>query len=511
MLALLMTMSVLVSCGGGDETESESKQETQGTDNPVVTDPAETEVTDDLGDINFKNNENPVITFFLRDGYVWETYVEELTDNVLHDQIYWRNQEVQQRLGIEIAQIAQGCGWSSASGKYTEWNETLRNAVQTETHDFDAAMIYTGVSSSLGIEGVYMELSQLDKISLEKPWWNQNLMKEATIYGSLYFASGSIAMSQLRDANLMWYNKDMYKEFVAPTAEKDIYQVVRDGEWTIDYMYDMVANIWEDNDSNGEMSSGDTVGFVGAVHGSNGAMDSWLYALGCDLTKIDESIGEPVACFYNEHTVQAFEKARHFFVDNPGAYVVFTSGEGTGDTGFSNGNAMITLGRFSGGEGMGDYTFSYGILPVPKYDAEQDFYYSWCSSQAHTPLFVPRNSDSTELEKTANIIEGMAYFSKYMTGKTQSLHDAFYQNMADAKLCLTVNDRNMLALIFEQRTFDLDHVLNISNTCNVVANVAKGTSTSLPSSLATIQVKMTDPDEKINPLKIFLNEMNSKY
>ena len=108
-------------------------------------------------------------------------------------------------------------------------------------------------------------------------------------------------------------------------------------------------------------------------------------------------------------------------------------------------------------------------------------------------------------------IEGMAYFSKYMTGKTQSLHDAFYQNMADSKLCLTVNDRNMLALIFEQRTFDLDHVLNISNTCNVVANVAKGTSTSLPSSLATIQVKMTDPDEKINPLKIFLNEMNSKY
>lgn len=375
LLALLMAMSVLVSCGGGDETEAESKQETQGTDNPAVTDPVETEITDDLGDINFKDNENPVITFFLRDGYVWETYVEELTDNVLYDQIYWRNQEVQQRLGIEIAQINQACGWSS-SGKYTEWNETLRNAVQTETHDFDAAMIYTGVSSSLGIEGVYMELTQLDKISLEKPWWNQNLMKEATIYGSLYFASGSIAMSQLRDANLMWYNKDMYKEFVAPTAEKDIYQVVRDGEWTIDYMYDMVANIWEDNDSNGEMSSGDTVGFVGGAHGSNGAMDSWLYALGCDLTKIDESIGEPVACFYNEHTVQAFEKARHFFVDNPGAYVVFASGESTGDTDFSNGNAMITLGRFSRGEGMGDYTFSYGILPVPKFDTNQENYRS---------------------------------------------------------------------------------------------------------------------------------------
>ena len=368
-LALLTVLTLAVSCGG----------------DPVGTDPVgpsgsgegsgeggsgDQNVTDDLGDVNFAGVTNPTVTFYVRTGMENEVWVEELNEDDLNDAIYWRNQAVKERLGVDIAQVAQQGGWSL----YQEWNDTLRNAVQTATHDFDAAMIYTGTASSLATEGCYLDLTELDMISLEKPWWNQNLLKEATIYNSLYFASGSIAHSQLSHANVMWFNKDLYNEYFAATEEKDLYQVVRDGEWTIDHMYHLTSQIFEDNDSNGIKSSGDTVGLGGSAHGASGGMDSWVYALGCDLTKMDPSIGEPVACFYDEHTVQAYEKLVNLYSNNEGAYVSFKSGEGTGDTSFLNGNVMMTLGGFGSGASFRDATFAFGVLPVPKFDVEQESY-----------------------------------------------------------------------------------------------------------------------------------------
>ena len=367
-------MMLFVSCGGGTDTETEAPaNETDPSAN--VGGDEETEITDDLGDVNFADIENPVITFFVRTGFENEIYVKEIIDERLNDAVYWRNQAVQKRLGVEITHVAQMCDWSS-SGHYSEWNNTLRNAIKTTTHDFDAAMIYAGTGSSLAIEGCYLDLTKLDMISLEKPWWNQNLLREATVYNSLYFASGSISHSQLSWANVLWYNKDIYAEYFANSDKKDIYQVVRDGEWTIDYLYDLTSQVWEDNDSNGECSSGDLVGWGGGSGSAAGAMDAWVYALGCDLTKIDESIGEPVACFYNEHTVQAHEKLVNLYSNNAGAFVTNVQTKDTGDTKFGNGNVMFNLSTFGGGSSLRGAPFAYGVLPLPKFDVEQASYRS---------------------------------------------------------------------------------------------------------------------------------------
>ena len=221
-LALLTVVMLLVSCGGDSETEASAGETDPSVD---IGGDKETEITDDLGDVNFADVENPVITFFVRTGFENEIYVKEIIDERLNDAVYWRNQAVQERLGVEIAQIVQACDWTS-SGHFSEWNSTLRNAIQTTTHDFDTAMIYAGTGSSLAVEGCFLDLTELDMLSLEKPWWNQNLLREATIYNSLYFASGSISHSQLSWANVLWYNKDIYAEYFANSDKKDIYQVI---------------------------------------------------------------------------------------------------------------------------------------------------------------------------------------------------------------------------------------------------------------------------------------------
>lgn len=437
LLALLTVMVMFVSCGGGESTETDNPSKET---NPPVTDGEETEISDDLGDAYFGNEENPIITFFVRSngGCNNEVCVDTTGVSDYDDAIYWRNKTIKDRLGVTITQIAQPGNGNDAN----TWNETLRNSIQNRTHDYDAAMFYTGSASVLATEGCYMDLTDLEPISLEKPWWNQDILKEATVYDSLYFATGAIAYSQLRRASVIWYNKDLYNEYFSASGKKDIYQVVRDGDWTIGYMYDLTSAVFQDNDNNGEKSSGDVVGLGGEAHSANGQMDGWLYALGCDVTKMNESTGLPEACFYNEHTIKAHEALVNLYSNNNGAFCKFGSSSSVGDTWFTNGNVMMQLATFKEGEGYRDLSFNFGLLPLPKYDSDQESYRTITESIS-SMVAVLSTVEDNRLEMVASTVELMAaesYKTVIPTYVNQVLMSKQANAPEDAEMAQTILD-----------------------------------------------------------------------
>ena len=98
------------------------------------------------------------------------------------------------------------------------------------------------------------------------------------------------------------------------TQNIKLFDVVEKGEWTIDYMSEIVSNAWIDENSDGIVSDGDTVGFFANTAG--GGMDAWIPAMGISITKMVD--GYPEITFYSEHTVTAFEKLRGLYNNNPG-------------------------------------------------------------------------------------------------------------------------------------------------------------------------------------------------
>lgn len=104
-LALIMIMTALVSCNGESKDTETTPPSVEDTDAPASdSEPAETEIMDDLGDVNFANVTNPIVTFFVRTGYESEVWVEALTDDPVNDASYWRTQAVQERLGVTVNQ-----------------------------------------------------------------------------------------------------------------------------------------------------------------------------------------------------------------------------------------------------------------------------------------------------------------------------------------------------------------------------------------------------------------------
>ena len=87
----------------------------------------------------------------------------------------------------------------------------------------------------------------------------------------------------------------------------------KQGEWTIDYMSELVSNEWIDENSDGVISDGDTVGFSAPADISgDGGMDAWIPAMGISLTKIN--LDADIAQKYEANKVK-YENALNSLID----------------------------------------------------------------------------------------------------------------------------------------------------------------------------------------------------
>lgn len=514
-LILIMALSILASCGKKDsETQSDTISDDvidMGTAGEGEDDERQLYLPErvDFGGKEF------VIAQSIGDKKQWIAPVEGKGADAINNALEKRNKLLETYYNITIKVV----DYSNKNNNSEEIRNEFAAAAMGGSIGDIAFAVSGQIMKYLIINGYVEDVNTLEPLNLDASYYDQRLREEYNIEGKLFCLEGDFGVHDELRTHVVGVNKTKYDEFRYNEIYGSLYELVKDGEWTLDLMLEMAKGTSDYASLGSNMTKDSNWGIISE------SPFAYVVYLGTGNKVLQVGSNGSLTVSYNDQS--SFQLMEEMFQDitnrvilnNPETILADASKGILSDTNywgeaqgmFSQGKALFRTSTLVDFTKYSDMEDSFGILPVPKYSSEQDSYYSWCSSQAHSPLFVPKNSDKDELEKTATIIEGMAYFSRYMTGSTQTLHDAFYENMANAKLCLTGDDRAMLELIFEQRTFDLDHVLNISNTCNTVASVARGSSTSIPSSLATIQKAMTSIDAKENPLKEFLNAMYEYY
>ena len=444
LLTLALLLTSLIACGGAKETETDPAGETESeTAAPLETETGfdRNSVKDDIPEtLNFSNADNNTITFFVRnDVPLWEKEmdVDEITDDTLYDAIYQRNRTVEQRLGVEITTISQ-------SGNFTnrnEWNQTLRNAVNTKSGDFDASAIYMSTGSALATEGMYQNVLDFPNINLEKPWWNKSIQDELTLFDTLYYLAGDIAITETAVGATLFFNKDLLKEYYPDNM--DLYQLVRDGEWTVDAMYDVIAPVWEDVNSDGEKSDGDVFGYTIGI-GDGSEMDAWVAALGINIT--EDVDGIPELSFYSERTISAFEKVQDLYLRNTGSYRAGGIKEST----FTNGNSLFSLGKLETGSSFRDVTFQYGVVPLPKLDTDQESYRTICVNTASLVVILA-SLPAERREMVGATLELMAAESY------KQVTPAFYDIVLKSKYSNAPDDAEMYDLILSSFTISFGY------------------------------------------------------
>ncbi len=304
----------------------------------------------------------------------------ETTDDALNEGVRTRNDFVEEQYGVKVV-------------AYTvdDVNTTVRQSVTANDDTFDAAMPFMSACTGLAQEGVLWDLNTFAEdgyLHLEAPWWDQDANEMLSVAGRLYFTTGDISIMQKIVSGAYAFNKKLYEEYCADTYG-DLYQMVRDGKWTVDVMQEMAKLVAADIDGEPGMSYKDQWGLIG----SNGVPSTLLLCSGETLVGKDENdypillFGESEAGLrYAQELLELFNEASSEWFLN-----VQTNPSVTGDIWqttvdvFGENRSLFYWTAFSGIKKLRNYSEMdpFGMVPVPLRDESQDQYYSLSGGYAY--------------------------------------------------------------------------------------------------------------------------------
>ena len=398
MSGLLLIALILTSCGSeGTENEVATGENTENSETTTASD------TDEYGRENVssalpeKLNLDTTLSFWCRNdnGFDYEFAVTESNGEVMNDVVYNRNRKVEERLGVSFE-------FRTVSFTNTTEIPDLQTSILSGSGDYDIAAVHCSQGAALVPVGAYRNLNDVKYIDTSKPWWNQTLVDELNVYDYLPMLCGDISLSATMRTNVTFFNKKLYDQYY----DENLYDIVKSGKWTLDKLKEMTKDVYSDTNGDGKMDASDfyALGFMSAAT----PLDAFIAALDLSITT-KNSEGIPELSFYNERTVNAFEKLADIVLKSPGTYTNDRADAGTALAAFRqkflDGGIIFNFTNILETEYLRDMNDGYGIVPLPKYDENQEGYYT-LPHNAFSVMVIP--SDSTKPDEAAAALEALA-------------------------------------------------------------------------------------------------------
>ncbi len=479
-LVLAMLVAVLISCATGDDdpvVTTDPEDTTTGSVVTTVPGEAETNLPEKT---NYSGQKFRVWTTTNELGGVdtfFSTKTDGNTGEAVSDALFSRQITMEEYYDIEVVSTLDA-----------DLYNKLITAVGTNSDEFDIVIMPARKMMESAVSSGYLtDLNQRDELNLDASYWDQRIQNEYNIQGRLYTLEGDFSIIDELRTNVIIYNKDLYEQYGYNDEYGTPYSLVAEGSWTLKMLLEMSEGLSQDVQGDG-LGSDDMWSIISEVNApytfylGSGRKTIVNDADGLSLTYKTDYEG-----IYNiiEECMEVCENPEILFA-NRGTPISSDEDYWTiASDMFMNGQALFRTTTLSAVTRLRDMRSDYGILPIAKVDQKQDGYYCLVSADNHCPLAIPVTAAS-HYERTAELTEAFCYFSRYHS--TATLYDAFFETMTYARLCRTEDDINMLNVVFNSKTFDLDFAAAITGTQSTLWSISKNQSTStLSSSLGTIR------------------------
>lgn len=439
-LAIMLCLAVMsfAACNGDEDTSSNASSGDSGT----------TELFANLPETDFGGEECTILVLGDHAGTYKSTEITEKEGEpqVLNDAINKRNELVEDRFNVTIVEAA------------TTATENMSTLIERDvlggTGDYDIVMPYIPDAARLSLESYFWELNSLDYIDLSAECWDQNGVNSLSINGENYFATGDISLLSLACTHAIVFNKDMITTYGLESP----YDLVNNGEWTIDKLEEMASKVTADIDGETGMSYKDRYGFLI----NQNFVTSMFIGSGMTLTaKTDEDIPY-IAITDSEETANSKFSKIFELVNNSkatgkidytsGSY--YTSATAEKDSvwtaateSVANDLALFRAMSIIDIIDLGKEDCSFGIVPVPKFDTKQDRYYSNVSTILATCVAIPTSAPN--LDMSAVIAQAMCEAS------TNTTKEAYVEVILKGRKIQDDESEAMLDKIFSDRVYDL--------------------------------------------------------
>lgn len=277
------------------------------------------------------------------------------------------------------------------------WNTELQNAALAD--DLLFHMATPGASNAVYsiTNGYVADLNQYPNFDFEQPWWATEAIDSMSVIGKRMMAIGDINLLAYDSVGVIFFNKELAQN----QGITDLYTQVNSGNWTYEKMLEYVAAVTEDSNGDGQFGAGDTYGLTG---GSYSAL-CFTYGGNYSFVVKDED-GVPALREDLSDFIGFFQKV---VADHSLDYLIGYDNIVDDTNIFAENRLLFAVEMLGRSLDFRNQQISYGILPLPKWNAQQEDYWTFPHQSASTTVCVP--TSNREYDMTSRIIEDMAYIS----------------------------------------------------------------------------------------------------
>ena len=419
LLVACFMVVALVSCS--NKTDEQGGSDSNGAGNNA---PATEKPTDIYGQESFTSVvpvdtldfEGDTLKILHRDSLpVQREWYKDVTEDDLDEVIAMRNQAVKDTLNIEVQYEAMG------SSNYEEclnaFTTAIKEDVENDFHYYDIVANYAYAGANVAVRDYIANLADttiFPYFDFKLPCWNQAIVNTTMINDQLYYITGDLNLSTFDKTMVIFLNKDMYNDKKGADDPEDLQDLALEGYdaeaktgveggFTYDDLYRWSSVFEETNGETG--SQHDDFHAISCDFGSI-PLDAFPYAW--DLEYITENADGSHAynVVGNSKVEEAITKAQNLL--NGQLAVGVSNDDNTGEC--SLGGYSEPIAHFAANKSifalhilynnetdnttLREMEAEFGLLPMPKYDAEQENY-GTTAHDAYTLMTVIDHSKSS--------------------------------------------------------------------------------------------------------------------
>lgn len=432
-LALLMVLPMLASCSSGNS----GTQTSDSTTAPQI-DPA-TQAIDDYvaGIAENVNFSGETFTYIGRQSDNFPVEYEE-TGNLLSDAVYKRQRELEDIFGIKWEDVVTEHG-----------DDTQQKVIQDVLSSMGAYDLAHGAVLTVGqplmVNRSIMNVNDFTILDLGQEWWIGSLEETFSINEKLYLLTGTIVAEHYSDAGCVLFNKMVADDFELP----DIYELVNNGTWTVDKMFEVASVVPANTSGSGVYRYGFT------DHRSVGF--DFLFANGMSITSFDDNGTPSIPGSLPVELSNFADKMSVVLGDETIVCTGRVTNAGGEDVSekygveeltdlFVDGEVLFWFDGTSVVTSLREKDVEFGIVPYPKGEESME-YRTYAQSGMGSAVYVPKTVK--DVSKVDAIVEAMAALSQ------KHVKPAFYDKMLKGRSTYDTDSREMIDIIFSTKTYDL--------------------------------------------------------
>ena len=475
----LAALLFMAACGSGAEKQTEARDASATSENAANQSAPELLYPDleakDFGGYEF--------TFLTRAAnvpgwYSWEhrdIVAEEMNGEVLNDAVYARNLKIEEKYNIKI---------TDAIAEFDQMTSKINQSVKAGDDIYDAVCMHVITFPPLAQAGNFLDLFEMPKIDLSKPWWNQGSTKDLSIINRLFIMQGDLLIMDNDAMEAMIFNKKLIQDYNLGSP----YDIVKGGEWTFDKLIEMMKNASKDLNGDGQMIAEDDL--FGCLVQADTDM-SFLISGGEKICAKDEN-DIPVITFGSERCYRILEAVSELNLDGDNVVNLHRIAEARGPEVqvqmMEEDRALFSWIRMRTVEELRGMDTDFGIIPMPKLEKAQERYITHMNP--HTGVGISILRTASDLERTGTVLEDLCAESKY------TLQPAYYEINLSGKYVRDDESHEMLDIILSNTAHDIGYVYDFGGFGSTMIYFGMNKKTDYASTFEKSEQKMQIAIEK---------------